>query len=113
MAARQYVTLQQNVSLNDPVGVADFGPCFTGSSIPVYCALTGVPYGSDFGGCLPVGNLTYTDNYFLNPIDFFGPQICQSHYIPRFPVNVTIENNGPITSPTQVPSWILSQAGVQ
>ncbi|MGO9451984.1 MAG: right-handed parallel beta-helix repeat-containing protein [Candidatus Binataceae bacterium] len=58
----QYVTLQQNVSLNDPVGIADFGPCLTGSSIPVYCLLTGIPYGSDFGGCLPVGNLTYTEN---------------------------------------------------
>ncbi|HEY4899235.1 MAG TPA: right-handed parallel beta-helix repeat-containing protein [Terriglobales bacterium] len=109
----QYVTLRQNVSLNDPVGIADFGPCFTGSSIPVYCALTGIPYGSDFGGCLPVGNLTYTDNYFLNPIDFFGPQICQNSYIPRYPINVTIKNKGPITSPIQVPSWILSQAGVQ
>jgi hypothetical protein len=60
-----------------------------------------------------VGNLTYTDNYFLDPIDFFGPQICENDYIPRFPINVTIKNKGPITSPTQVPSWILSQAGVQ
>ena len=109
----QYVTLNQNVSLNDPVGIADFGPCFTGSSIPLYCALTGVPYGSDFGGCLPVGNLTYTGNYFLNPIDFFGPQICQSSYIPAYPVNLKIENNGPVTSAAQVPSWILTQAGVQ
>jgi hypothetical protein len=109
----QYVTLQQNVSLNDPVGIADFGPCFTGSSIPLYCALTGVPYGSDFGGCLPVGNLTYIGNYFLDPIDFFGPQICQSPYIPAYPINLKIENNGPVTSPSQVPSWILSQAGVQ
>ena len=110
----QYVTLQQNVSLNDPVGIADFGPCFGPSSIPLpFCALTGVPYGSDFGGCLPVGNLTYIDNYFLDPIDFFGPIICQNTYIPPFPVNVTIKNKGPITSASQVPSWILNQAGVQ
>ncbi|HKM99726.1 MAG TPA: right-handed parallel beta-helix repeat-containing protein, partial [Candidatus Binataceae bacterium] len=109
----QYVTLQQNVSLNDPVGIADYGPCLTGSSIPVYCLLTGVPYGSDFGGCLPVGNLTYTENYFLDPIDFYGPQICQNSYIPAYPVNLTIQNNGPITSADQVPSSILSQAGVQ
>jgi Right handed beta helix region len=109
----QYVTLQQNVSLNDPVGIADFGPCFAGSSIPVYCALTGFPYGSDFGGCLPVGNLTYNDNYFLDPINFFGPQICSSPYIPKFPINLTIKNIGPITSPDQVPAWILSQAGAK
>jgi len=109
----QYVTLQQNVSLNDPVGIADFGPCLTGSSIPNYCAITGVAYGSDFGGCLPVGNLTYKDNYFLDPIDFFGPQICQNIYIPAYPINVTIKNKGPITSPGQVPGWILTQAGAQ
>src|SRR6266851_4787854 len=29
----QYVTLRRNVSLNDPVGTVDFGPCLTGSSI--------------------------------------------------------------------------------
>lgn len=107
----QYVTLDQNVSLNDPVGTADFGPCFTGSSIPVFCALTGiVPYGSDFGGCLPVGNLTYTDNYFLDPIDFYEPVLCTP---PPHPVNVSIHNNGPITSADQVPSSILAQAGAQ
>ena len=109
----QYITLQQNVSLNDPVGIADFGPCLTGSSIPNYCAITGVAYGSDFGGCLPVGNLTYKDYYFLDPIDFFGPQICQNMYIPAFPINVTIKNKGPITSPSQVPGRILTQAGAQ
>ncbi len=109
----QYVTLQQNVSLNDPVGIADFGPCLTGSSIPLYCALTGVPYGSDFGGCLPVGNLKYIQNYFLNPIDFFGPQICQSPYIPAYPINLTLQDNVPTTSADQVPASILSQAGVQ
>lgn len=109
----QYVTLRQNVSLNDPVGIADFGPCFTGSSIPDFCALTGAPYGSDFGGCLPVGNLTYVENYFLNPIDFYGPQICENDYIPAYPVNLTIRNNFQTISADQVPNWILSQAGVK
>ncbi len=109
----QYVTLRQNVSLNDPVGVADFGPCSTGSSIPNYCAITGFPYGSDFGGCLPVGNLTYTENYFLNPIDFYGPQICANDYVPAYPINLTIRNNIQTISADQVPGWILSQAGVK
>jgi hypothetical protein len=101
------------VSINDPVGIADFGPCFTGSSIPDFCAITGAPYGSDFGGCLPVGNLKYVENYFLNPIDFYGPQICQNDYVPAYPINLTIRNNFQTISADQVPSWILSQAGVK
>ena len=57
----RFVTLHQNVSLNDPVGTVDFGPCLTGSSIFPFCLTTGlIPYGSDVGGCLPVGDLTYT-----------------------------------------------------
>jgi hypothetical protein len=108
----QYVTLRQNVSINDPVGIADFGPCLTGSSIPDFCAITGAPYGSDFGGCLPVGNLKYIGNYFLNPIDFYGPQICQNDYIPAYPINLTIQYNFQTISADQVPGWILSQAGV-
>jgi hypothetical protein len=111
----QYVTLEQNVSLNDAVGTVDFGPCLTGSSISGYCATTGIlSYGSDFGGCLPVGNLTYIGNYFLDPINFFGPQICQNTaYIPAYPVNMIIQNNVPTISADQVPGWILSQAGVK
>jgi hypothetical protein len=112
-AGSQFVTMNQNVSLNDPVGIVDFGSCNTLSSIPLYCLGTGLPYGSDFGGCLPVGNLIYTQNYFLDPSDFYEPVICVSPYVPATPVNVSINNNGPITSAEQVPSEILSQAGPQ
>ncbi len=110
----QFVTLQQNVSLNNPVGTVDFGPCLTGSSIPLLCLGTGIlSYGADFGGCLPVGNLTYIGNYFLNPIDFFGPQLCKNTaFIPAYPINLSIQNNVPTTSADQVPGWILFQAGV-
>ncbi len=111
----RFVTLRQNVSLNNPVGTVDFGPCLAGSSISPLCAATGVlSYGADFGGCLPVGNLTYNGNYFLNPIDFFGPQLCKNTaFIPAYPVNLEIQNNIPTTSADQVPGWILFQAGVQ
>ena len=113
-AGSQFVTLNQNVSLDDPAGIVDFGSCLTLSSIPGYCLLTGLPYGSDFGGCVPVGNLTYTQNYFLNPTEFYEPIVCQNTaYIPATPVNVSIDNIGPITSAAQVPSQILSQAGPQ
>jgi hypothetical protein len=110
----QYVTLRQNVSLNDPVGTVDFGPCLIGSSITPFCLGTGlIPYGSDMGGCLPVGDLTYIENYFANTIDFYGPQICQNDYIPPYPVDLTFVNNIHTTSVAQVPSWILLQAGTQ
>ena len=110
----QYVTLEQNVSLNDPVGTVDYGPCGYPSSFPVFCATTGLlPYGSDVGGCLPVGNLQYIGNYFLQPTNFYGPQVCQSPYLPPFPVNLSFVNNVPTTSVADVPNWILLQAGTQ
>ena len=117
----QYVTLKQNVSLNDPIGIADFGPCTFGplklpvpSAVIPYCLTTGLPYGSDFGGCAPVGHLDYINNYFLDYTNFFEPVFCQETvYLPPHPIDLTIRNKGPITSAGQVPSWILKQAGVQ
>lgn len=110
----QFVTLQQNVSINDPVGTIDYGPCGYPSSFPVFCATTGLlSYGSDVGGCLPVGNLQYIGNYFLQPTNFFGPQVCQNSHIPPFPVNLSFVNNVPTTSVADVPNWILLQAGTQ
>lgn len=108
----RYVTLRRNVSLNDPVGTVDFGPCFTGSSITPLCLGTGtIPYGADMGGCLPFGDLTYIENYFADTLNFFGPQICQNDYIPPYPVDLTFVDNIPTTSVADVPNWILLQAG--
>lgn len=110
----QYITLEQNVTLNDPIGTVDFGPCLAGSSINSLCLGTGlISYGADMGGCLPVGDLNYVQNYFLDTIDFFGPTLCQNDLIPPYPVNLTFMNNIPITSSTDVPTWILFQAGTQ
>ncbi len=110
----QYVTLQQNVTLNDPVGTVDLGPCGTGSSISPLCLATGVvSYGADMGGCLPVGHLKYIQNYLADTLTFFGPQLCQNDLIPPYPINMTFMDNVPVTSPDQVPSWILDQAGTQ
>ena len=110
----QYVTLEQNVSINNPVGTVDLGPCGLPSSLPGFCLATGlVSYGSDVGGCLPVGNLQYNGNYFLQPTNFFGPQVCQNSYIPAFPVNLSFVNNVPTRSVADVPNWILLQAGTQ
>lgn len=110
----QYITLEQNVTLNDPTGTVDFGPCLAGSSINSLCLGTGlISYGADMGGCLPVGDLKYVQNYFLDTIDFFGPGLCHNALIPPYPVNLTFMNNIPISSSTDVPTWILFQAGTQ
>jgi len=110
----RYITLQQNVTLYDPVGTVDFGPCGTGSSISPLCLGTGlVSYGADMGGCLPVGHLMYIQNYFADTLDFFGPQLCHNDLIPPYPIDLTFTDNVPTTSISQVPSWILDQAGVQ
>ena len=118
----QFITLTQNVTLNDPTGTVDFGACgyptsFEGSSLTQdLCLLSNwVPYGADMGGCLPVGDLTYTDNYFNDPTSFFGSvdpyKICKNPpYVPSSPVNITMSNIG-ITSADDVPSYILQDAG--
>lgn len=110
----KYITLSQNVSLNDPVGTVDFGPCLAGSSIDPLCALTGtIPYGADMGGCLPVGYLSYENNYLADTIEFFGPDICKNSYVPPYPVNLNFSNNVPTSSISNVPNWIILQAGAQ
>ena len=111
----RFVTLDRNVSVGNPVGTVDFGPCLTGSSLATaLCLVTGVlPYGSDIGGCLPVGDLVYTGNYFLNPVEFFGPTLCKNASIPPAPVNVLFSGNVPVRSAAEVPGWILQQAGRQ
>ena len=111
----RFVTLDRNVSLDNPVGTVDLGPCLTGSSFPGgLCLATGlVPYGADMGGCLPVGDMVYVGNYFFNTVDFFGPQLCQNPYIPPAPVNMSFSGNVPVRSANDVPAWILQQAGRQ
>jgi hypothetical protein len=111
----RYITLVQNVSIENQVGTVNFGPCISGtSSIYPACLATGLlPYGADMGGCLPVGHFQYLQNYFQDTTDFYGPQICHNDLIPPFPVDLTFLNNVKISSFTQVPDWILDQAGVR
>jgi len=47
----RFVTLRENVSLDNPQGFVDFGPCLKASSSEELCLTTGiVPYGADMGG---------------------------------------------------------------
>ncbi|ANJ67962.1 hypothetical protein A9404_11770 [Halothiobacillus diazotrophicus] len=112
----QFITLTQNVTLNDPTGTVDFGACgyptsFEGPLLTEdLCLLNWVPYGADMGGCLPVGDLKFSNNYFSDPTTFYA--ICHNRYDPPKPVNVSIANIG-ITSAADVPSYILDNAGPQ
>lgn len=94
----QFITINQNVAFNDPVGTIDFGPCgyptsFEGAALSQdLCLLTAiVPYGADMGGCLPAGNLRFTNNYLANPSTFFD--ICQNApYVPTSTPNLVMQN---------------------
>jgi hypothetical protein len=138
-AGSRYVTFDQNVSLANPVGFVDLGSCTTPStwegpgadrvlawlgdtelarwivavldSTDALCAVTAlnVSYGADMGGCVPRGHLTYTDNWFTEPITFFD--ICLANLaVPVGVPDVSIRNHA-ILSESDVPSWIIAQAG--
>ena len=111
-AGSRYVTFDQNVSLVNPVGFIDLGSCLTPStwSVPL-CLVTAlnVSYGAEMGGCVPRGHLTYTDNWFTQPITFFD--ICLENLdVPVGVPDVSIRNHA-ILDEADVPAWILSQAG--
>jgi hypothetical protein len=81
----QYVALRRNVSLNDPVGTVDFGPCLTGSSITLLCLDTGlISYGADMGGCLPVGDLSYFETISPIRLSFMGRKLVRMTISHRF-----------------------------
>jgi len=108
----RYNTVLQNVSLNNPQGTMDFGPCDKASSFDVLCLLTGVePYGEDMGGCIPYGDMVFQENYLRDPLDFYD--ICSNALVPTAPYNMSFINNVKVTNSSQVPAWILDSAGRQ
>lgn len=108
----RYVTLRGNVSLNNPQGTVDFGPCLKASSFEELCITTGlIPYGQDMGGCIPYGDLTFDTNYLRNALDFYD--ICENSYFPTAPYNMTFIDNVNVLSASDVPASILDEAGRQ
>jgi len=106
----RYVTLRQNVSLDNPQGYFDFGPCLKDSSFPELCLITDVvPYGADMGGCVPYGDLVFEENYLRDPFTFYD--ICSNDYFPNYPVDMSFIDNVKVTSEADVPAWILESAG--
>ncbi len=108
----RYVTLLQNVSLENPQGTMDFGPCLKASSFAELCLLTGIfPYGADMGGCVPYGEMTFQGNYLRDHLDFYD--ICTNASYPNAPTEMLFVNNVKVSSSAEVPSWILEEAGRQ
>jgi GH141 insertion domain/Right handed beta helix region len=108
----RYITLHQNVSLNNPVGYMDFGPCLKGSSFEILCLLTDIlSYGKDLGGCVPYGDLVFEENYLLDPADFYN--ICSNPYFPDVPTDTSYIDNKKVSSSSEVPASILGSAGRQ
>ncbi len=137
----QFVTLDRNVSINNPVGYFDFGSCATPSTWPSaisdwiisrfgssaltdpliayfdknggLCSITPLrlAYGAEMGGCVPRGNLLFTNNYFPDPNTFFDP--CTNNLsVPSAIPNLSITNIG-ISAASDVPAAIIQQAGRQ
>jgi len=108
----RYVTLRENVSLDNPQGYFDFGPCLKDSSFPELCLITDiVPYGADMGGCVPYGDIVFEENYLRDPFTFYD--ICENSYFPNYPIDMTFIDNVKVTAASDVPASILDAAGRQ
>ena len=106
----RFITLRDNVSLDNPQGTVDFGPCLKDSSFTELCLLTGlVPYGADMGGCVPYGDLVFESNYLRDHLDFYD--ICTNTYYPNAPTNMTFIDNVKVSGAGEVPASILDAAG--
>ncbi len=108
----RYITLHQNVSLDNPAGYMDFGPCLKGSSFELLCLLTDVlTYGTDMGGCVPFGDLVFEENYLRDPVNFYN--ICSNPYFPDAPIDTSFIGNTKVSNRSEVPASILDSAGRQ
>lgn len=110
----RYIKLQQNVSLNNPQGYFNLGPCGKDSSFSLICMATGVDtYGADMGGCIPYGDLTFIQNYLGDYLTFYQNSLCFNTYVPNNPVNLVFNDNIKVTNSSQVPASILNSVGRQ
>lgn len=105
----RFITVRENVSLDNPQGFVDFGPCGKASSFELCLATDIVPYGADMGGCVPYGDMIFENNYLRDHLTFYD--ICTNSYYPNAPTNMTFTNNVKVSTSGEVPAWILDSAG--
>jgi hypothetical protein len=88
----RFITASGNALFDNPSGVD--GP-------------DGQPYGHDWGGCRPFGDVVWKGNWWSNP----APQYdC---YPPYPPVNVVLRDNTLISGRSGVPARVLAAAGAR
>lgn len=67
----RHIRVRDNVSHDNPIGATDFGPRpRAGDPLPYPSTPSegnGLPYGSDTGGCVTYGDISYTGNLWLQP----------------------------------------------
>jgi hypothetical protein len=88
----RFITASGNALFDNPSGID--GP-------------DGQPYGHDWGGCRPYGDIVWEGNWWSNP----APQYdC---YPPYPPVNVVLRDNTLIPGRSGVPARVLASAGAR
>jgi hypothetical protein len=67
----RYITVRGNTSYDNPIGTTDLGPPpRSGDPLPYPSAPSegdGAPYGSDIGGCVTYGDISYVGNSWFEP----------------------------------------------
>lgn len=102
----RYVILKNNISVNNPPGYFDFGPCLKASSFDLLCLSTDIiHYGADMGGCIPYGDMEFIQNYLGDRFTFYD--ICTNSHALNYPINMNFYDNVQITSIDEVPSSVL------
>ena len=86
----RYITLRGNATFDNPPGLDGPG---------------GQPYGHDWGGCRPYGDIAWVGNWWHDPAKAYD---C---YPPYPPVNVSFRHNTVIPGRTGVPARVLRVAG--
>jgi hypothetical protein len=86
----RYITLRGNAAFDNPTGVDGPG---------------GKPYGHDWGGCRPFGDIAWTGNWWQNPARSYD---C---YPPYPPVRVVLRANTVIRGRGGVPATLMARAG--
>jgi hypothetical protein len=86
----RYITLRRNALFRNPTGVDGPG---------------GNPYGHDWGGCRPYGDIVWAHNWWQNPAKSYD---C---YPPYPPVHVSFRGNRVIPGRAGAPAAVLARAG--
>ncbi|GMU52457.1 MAG: hypothetical protein AMXMBFR33_16030 [Candidatus Xenobia bacterium] len=110
----RYIVLKNNVSADNPVGVAWFGPApRQGDPLPYppYYLINCAKYGAEIGGCVTYGDISYVGNFwsssrFCNPCPYTAGGV-------KYPTNLSFSDNRIISSLSEVPHRLVHAAGVQ